>query len=61
MSEKIHLKVMVHHINLACGLWPYYGHTTKEKPWTRNKSKVTCEECKNSKPYKINNFSLKDV
>jgi len=46
---------MIHQINLACGVWP------EGKLWTKDKKKVTCGQCKNSRPYKIKNFSLKDV
>ncbi len=61
-EEKVHLKVMVHHINLACGLWPNYYHgSSEQRPWTKDKSKVTCGRCKLTKAYKIDNFSLADI
>lgn len=59
--KTIHLKVMVHHINLACGIWPNYLNTTVQRLCTYNKKEVTCEKCKKSRPYKIDNFSLKDI
>lgn len=61
-EEKVHLKVMVHHINLACGIWPNYLHGSSEKrSWTKDKSKVTCGKCKLTRPYKLDNFKLIDV
>ncbi len=60
-KEKVHLKVMVHHINLACGIWPNYYHgSTEQRPWTKDKSKVTCGRCKRSIPYRIDIFCLTD-
>lgn len=58
-KEKIHYKVMVHHINLACGIWPYkMPHQKEDMPWTKDKSKVTCKNCKKTLPYRIDNFNL---
>lgn len=60
-QEKVHLKVMVHHINLACGLWPNYYHRSLEKRlWTKDKSKVTCGKCKRSILYREDILCLKD-
>ncbi len=60
-NETIHYKVMVHQINLACGVWPCYAHTTVQRLCTYNKEEVTCGKCKRSRPYKIDNFGLKDI
>lgn len=57
-KKKIHYKVSVCGINLACGAWPYVRPytTNKKRLWTKDKSEVTCGKCKKTLPYRIDNF-----
>lgn len=60
-EETIHYKVMIYHINFACGIWPYKEFSPEYLPSTKDKSKVTCGNCKRARAYKIKNFNVMDI